>query len=279
VKETAVVIPGLVALVWWGSARRPRRRTLATLVAIVAAYAVFRLASGIPASYVPELSRYFVKQLAVEPFASLGAPWTAKWAETHPLASAGRALAILGLVLAGLLTGTRHTRRLRVGLAASAWVLIAVLPVFTLFHVADDLQGSRYLYLPGVGFALLLAALGGHAAALTPRSLAPAALAGVTLVLVVPSAPAVRFEEARWQAAARARDAILGRIGEASPPDGCASFAAEGLADNVEGAYVFRNGLPEALAERPRPRVEASQGSAACRIAWDGRALSIAPVR
>ena len=282
VKETAVVIPALVGLAWWGGARRPRWWTLATVVAVVAGYTGYRVSAGLPSSYFPELSRYFVKQLMVEPFASLGAPWTASWADAHPLVAVGRSLAIVGLLFLGLATWTRQADRFRAGLAASAWVLIAILPVFTLFHVADDLQGSRYLYLPGVGFALLLAVLAGQAAALTSRPLAPAVLAGVALVLMTPSLPAIRFEEARWKEAARARDAILGGIEQRAPIDGCGSFAAEGLADNVDGAYVFRNGLPQALAARRRPPIETADGrrpSRACQVTWDGQALAIVPLR
>jgi hypothetical protein len=106
-------------------------------------------------------------------------------------------------------------------------------------------------------------------------------LALAALVLITPSLPAVAAETARWAEAARARDAILARVDSEVPPDGCASFVAEGLADNVEGAYVFRNGLAQASAIHGHPLAEAPPPTTttACEVRWDGHNLSIAPVR
>lgn len=269
VKETSVVVPALVGIVSWASVpgRRRQHGTLAAMAAVVVVYAVYRVSAGIPAAYGQGVSRYFLKQLIVEPFATLGAPWSATWMRAHPLQSVVRALLILAPLAARFTAWRRDAAGLRRAATAAAWVLLAVLPVFSLFHVAPDLQGARYLYLPAVGFSVLLAVLAGEVAATLPHRSAAPAFAAALLALVLPSFAAVRSEAMRWNAAARVRDQILATL-DSQSLSRCGSLAAEGLADNVEGAYVFRNGLSEAAAGRVGGAAGPSDSQGRCRVIW-----------
>jgi len=269
VKETAVAIPVLAWLAAWASpyriGRGTRRRTLFAMTTVAILYVAIRVAAGIPSDYSQGVGRYFFKQLAVEPFASLGTPWSTAWAQAHAWAGLSR-IVIIALIAAGFLTWRRRDGRFMVAVVSAAWVFVAVLPVFSLFHVSATLEGSRYLYLPAAGFALLMASLLGDLSRRVSVALAPIAIGVGVAVLAAPSLAAMRVELARWNEAATLRDQILTSYVKVVPPEFCSSFVAEGLVDNVDGAYVLRNGFAQALKE-----MGAAAGSGAesrCRISW-----------
>jgi hypothetical protein len=281
-KETAVVVPALAALAMWASGLRitdpARVRMLGALAAICAVYAAFRLSVGVPATYGEDIVRlYFVKQLIVGPFAALGAPWTVPWVASHPVAALVRSLAVLALVTGGLLTWRRNSPDFKRAAACAAWVFIAILPVFSLFYIGPSLEGSRYLYLSAAGFAIMVAVLAGNFAAAHPRPPAPVLFVAVLLAATAPTIPALSHEIRRWSEAARVRDAILARAREDRSLASCRSFVTAGQADNVDGAYVFRNGLVQALAAERSPGMRGLEPGRACRLVWNGEDLSVAP--
>jgi hypothetical protein len=269
VKETAVAIPVLAWLAAfaspYGIGRGSRRRTLFTMTTVGILYVAIRVAAGIPSEYAQGIGRYFFKQLIVEPFAGLGAPWTTAWSQAHPWAGLTRIL-FVALIAAGFLSWRRRESRFAVAAVGAAWVLVAVLPVFSLFHVSATLEGSRYLYLPAAGFALFAASLLGNLASRVGSSIAPVVVALGVVVLATPSLAATRVELARWNEAARLRDQILTSYVKIVPPDFCSTFVAEGLVDNVDGAYVLRNGFGQALKEMGAPIADAA--GPPCRISW-----------
>lgn len=269
VKETAVAIPVLAWLAAWvtpyGIGRGTRRRTLFTMTTVAILYVAIRVAAGIPSGYSEGIGRYFFKQLTVEPFAALGAPWSSSWSQAHPWAGLSRIL-IVALVAAGFLIFRRRDGRLAVAAVSASWVLVAVLPVFSLFHVSATLEGSRYLYLPAAGFALLLAVLLGAVAHQMKASIAPLVISLGVVALVIPSLAATSVELARWSEAAKLRDQILTSYVKVVPPDFCSTFVAEGPVDNIDGAYVLRNGFAQALKEMGAP-LDPGSGSP-CRVTW-----------
>ncbi len=112
--------------------------------------------------------------------------------------------------------------------------LLSILPMINLGVVPNDTEGERFLYLPSV-FACLMVA---------------PALAGLSrqaLTLVLPGVSALSLailmaSNANWAAAARiTRSVVLD-----APPRHPAETVIATLPDNLNGAYVFRNGLPEA---------------------------------
>jgi hypothetical protein len=274
VKETAVVIPVLAGVVAWaappGLKRGTARWTLAVMMLVAILYAVYRLSFHIPSTYGQGVGRYFAKQLIVGPFATLAEPWSSRWMEAHPFASLARALVIVGLLVAGFLSWRRGEAAFRCAAALAAWVLLGVLPVFSLFYVSPTLEGSRYVYLPASAFAMLLALLMGALVRTTLRTLAPALIGVLFLVFAVPSVMALVAENARWNDAGRLRDAILGQVVENGDLASCRSFTVAALADSVDGAYVFRNGLDQALAARRAGESTGRAPTERCLLTWVG---------
>jgi hypothetical protein len=234
-----------------------------TTVAIL--YVLVRVAAGIPSGHTQGIGRYFFKQLAVEPFAGLGAPWSAAWSQAHPWAGLSR-IVIVALVAAGFLVLRKRDGRFGVAAVSAAWVFVAVLPVFSLFHVSATLEGSRYLYLPAAGFALLMAVLLNLVVQRFRAPIAPFVMALGVVVIAIPSLAATRVEVARWNDAAKLRDQVLTSYVKVVPPGFCSTFVAEGLVDNIDGAYVLRNGFAQALKEMGAP-TDPAAGSP-CRVAW-----------
>jgi hypothetical protein len=276
VKETAIVIPVLAALVLAAHdgirLGRKQRIAVAWLAAVSAGYALARVVVGVPSSLL-DISdwRYFVKQLVANAFATAGAPWTDDWGRTHAGVALMRAAAIVVLLGTAFHGWRRRDVTFRAAAACAAWVLAAAAPALSLFYVGPNLEGARYVYLAAAGFAILLAVVAGLAAdrvTILPRAI------GITLVtalLAAPFLPAIRSDVRRWQAAATLRQAVLERVRADADHAMCTRFDAEGEADSVSGAYVFRHGLAEALGLADTTRV------VSCRVTLNDGALSVTP--
>jgi hypothetical protein len=271
VKETAVVIPALAFGVVWASPQgitRVQRLTLVAMSSAAAVYAVYRLSSGILSDYARGVSQYFLKQLVVEPFATLAEPWSAAWMRLHPGLAFTRGAAIITLIAAASWSWRRGDAVFRRALVLGGWVLISVLPVFSFFHVSATLEGSRYVYLPAAGFSMLLATLMAELARRATRGFASLVVGALVVVLAGPAALAIRPEVARWLEAGRTRDAILESYVDLMSSARCRSVVTEGRADNVDGAYVLRNGFSQAIARRASLAYDGGQPAYNCRISW-----------
>lgn len=259
-KESAIVLPGLLILAsaaWQRSTliRRDRLSTVALAGALAVAYVVARAsASPVVSTYVRSSPpvRYLAQELLLRPFTGLALPLradTGPGGDTHLVAAS--VVLLVGVTLSSVVRPPRSEgptcrRAARTVLFALAWVLVCSLPPLQHFEVHPDLQGSRYLYLPCVGFALLLStafACGGAA-----RQTAAAAILGVLL-----AAYGNRLVEERqiWFEAAGVRDSLLGQATALAGSRPCRSVFASGAADNWRGVYVFRNGREVPLSELP----------------------------
>jgi hypothetical protein len=252
VKETAVVIPVLSGLVIFGRdglrVSRRQRSVLAALAVVTAIYVVARTTAGLPSSFLAVSDwQYFTKQLMASSFAALGAPWTEDWGRLRAGHALLRSIAILALVAAAFFSWRRSDETFRTAAACAGWVLAAILPVFSLFYIGPQLEGARYLYLPAAGFVILLALLIGIALDRVGPRWRGGAIGLLTAGLAVPILPAIRSDIGRWQAAAATRQDVLERVADQADRWACTTFTAEGQADSVSGAYVFRHGLAEAL--------------------------------
>jgi hypothetical protein len=225
-------------LVWASTGRIARglqRHALVAMLAMAVVYGIFRAASGLAAGFGEGVSRYFFKQLIVEPFAALGEPWSAAWMQSHPLAACLRAGIIVALLTAAFWSRRRGDPAFRRASACGAWVVISVLPVFSFFHVSATLEGSRYLYLPAAGFVLLVTGLAADVFERSPTR--SAVTVGLMLViLAVPAVAALQNEQQRWTAAAQLRDQVLASFVELIPGSQCVSIAAEGTASHKPSA-------------------------------------------
>ena len=200
-KATAVVFPGLAALVAFRLAWRDRRVKLglaglaATGLLLAGILAREAAATGILSGQtVPVWLRVLTYGKAAAWYARmLLVPWPLSVIHdvgpvTSPLDPG--ALAALAVIAALVVLGVRHARRYPVLVFSLAWFLVAIVPVSGLLP-APNLVAERYLFLPSVAFALAAAwlvvdasALRGHAAAVVAASAIAILHAGVVAVRV-----------------------------------------------------------------------------------------------
>ena len=254
-KETGVVAPLLIVLaaaLGPAEQRRITARTAAIAMVIAVAYVAWRSVGDFPPPAMPEAG--FIKhKLLTRPFGALGFG-----IHRDVLASA----AWIGLIAAVCWpivlarAAWRWDARVFTMLAfATAWVLVSVAPLLTMFFVSETLEGARYVYL---GSAMWTVGIVSLIAGVSPRITAPAA--GILMLLIVASASLVFAHQRPWLRAAATRDRVLAAA--VTAPAECNLVAATGLPDTEAGAYVFRNGFADAMTPRPM-----SSGVVPC--AWD----------
>jgi len=216
----------------------------------------------------PSTTRRGIKRFLTEPFGTLGSPWNAVDLTRWPIIGLLSCLVILAFVVAIVVKGVRATgdRRLFVLLPC---VLAAVAPVGRYFFVDADLAGSRYLYLPCVFWVLFL----GYLVEITTPSrpsLRAFWLAATVAVITTWTVGTIRHQM-NWRLAGETRDRVLAAVRSTVQQSPCPTIAVDNVPDNVDGAYVFRSGLPEAvdregLHVRLVPAAEATADT--CRVVW-----------
>lgn len=265
-KETAVAVPILMAVAlfmkfgfWWVDGYR----AMMWCAALAAVYVAWRAAVWLPSGTFPPLSGYAAKELLSRPFAALAMPYHERVVRTAPVlvALSVAILPVLFAVRASLPGAVRLHASLLGG--TTLWVLAAVAPVFTILFIAPDLQGARYMYLPSAAWTILVASLSQE-----PRKwLRRCTFATGALWLIFLTA-SVRIHTTPWIEAARVRDRIIASV--VSQASNCSAIVVDRPLDNIDGAYVFRNGLPQALASNGmRVHVRAAgdvEAAAACRV-------------
>lgn len=266
-KETAVAAPVLALLI--AIRRRPQWQAalvpIATLV-VAAAYATWRVATA-PAGAGPIVpSRYAAKQMISVAFSSLAVPITSGEIASHPALGIAAALLIIGLVAGAVLRAAGNRAEFPAALRGAAWALVAILPVNALFFVDHNLQGSRYLYLPACGWAMLVAALA------TALPIGRRVVAGTAAMVAVVGIADIHLHLVDWQIAARTRDVVLAAARAALDAQPCRPVAFAEIPDSSGGAYVLRNGFVEAMTLSGVPPGSAIVGHAggACTVTWDG---------
>jgi hypothetical protein len=150
------------------------------------------------------------------------------------------AIALPGLATLALMRQPLRRAACFSGLAA-LWIVASVVPIAGVFAIANDLEGTRYIYAAAVAWSLLLAA--GVESVRTGRR--PAAALVLPTLLVVTAASLTWRQQRPWQDAATIRDAILPVI--AAVPAECARVFVASLPDTHDGAHLARNGVPQAL--------------------------------
>jgi Tfp pilus assembly protein PilF len=110
---------------------------------------------------------------------------------------AGLVLSLLFVVAAlGLIF--RGTSRWPLPSFAAAWVFVTLLPVLNLRGVGANVFTERYLYIPSLGFCLLVAWLAAEAFTRIPGRLAHAAAVVATVAIVIASVMQVRARASDW---------------------------------------------------------------------------------
>ena len=260
-KETAIVTPVLILLDAWARGERSKRLHIevGALILIAGLLGVFRLSIASAAVRQP-VTKYIVQRWIFGTFAGLAVPWHVALIQQMPFVPISLVALVLVLMCAIAATGADR-RQVRTAIAGAAWSLIATGPTLMFFFVSPNLQNSRYLYLSTAGWALLLAS-----AITAARSRALRfAVSGALLVIVGLGAFGVHRQLGPWQRAAEERDAVEDAA-RARLPD-CHSVAITNPPDSVEGAYIFRNGLSEALLDDVGVTLNANS-QPTCTINW-----------
>jgi hypothetical protein len=123
--------------------------------------------------------------------------------------------------------------------AAIVFLLIPLVPVGAMFFVAPDLEGARYLYLPSVGWSILVVAIASDS-----RSVAVSSIGAIAVLLAL-SVFGTRIHLGMWNAAAQLRDRIEAEV--SAQAASCPTLAVSNVPEALRGAFVFRNGIREAL--------------------------------
>jgi protein O-mannosyl-transferase len=250
-KEVAVTWPLLLAGVWWAAPAEARRHVwrfggiLLAGLALLGGYLVLRgalLGSILPA----DLSSLLVPRLGLAPISLMTylgwLLWPFRFSFVHviPAPTAWldpRTLAgILGLAvwLSTLYPLARHHRAAALG---AGWTLAALLPVANLIPIPGFVAAERYLYLPSVGFCLLVACLVARAWSLASRPALRRTLEGLGLAALIAFAVAIQLRTDQWADPLQAFE----RMAEAAPT----SFFVQG---NLGLEYLKRGRIPEAVA-------------------------------
>jgi hypothetical protein len=123
------------------------------------------------------------------------------------------------------------------------------------------------LYLALGGWCLFLAMLAADEA----RRVVRFALASIAVAMVAVGAVGVRHHLRAWLDAAALRDRVLASAVESVQQAACSHAQFTEAPDSIRGAYLFRNGLDEAL--RARGVTVSPAAPARCRFAWNGSAF------
>jgi hypothetical protein len=269
-KETAVIAPLLILIDGWCRRALTRAHVVDGLAMTAAGmiYGLVRMASAASLTDTA-LTKYAVQRYVFETFGGLALPWHANLLADSPRAGVLQCLLIVVLIGA-FVVGSRHgNRALRAVVGFAAWSLVGTLPAFSLLFIAPDLEGSRYLYLSSVGWAVMLVSLA-HPAGSQPgyrRLFAGTVILGLLLL----GTYATRFHLVPWEQAASLRDQVQeGARAALSQNPSCRTVTFDDIPESVDGAFVLRNGIQEALGTRLGVVVSDTTGSTAdCRFRWD----------
>jgi hypothetical protein len=146
-------------------------------------------------------------------------------------------------------------------------VFVGVLPVYSMFFITRDLENARYLYLSTAFWVLAVVGLTAPLAA----SRTGFATVGVLGLAVAAGVAGVQWHLGAWREAAGLRDRVLSAAQAVIERAPCRAVSLAGVPDSVRGAYVFRNGLTEAVTLRTGADARSRPGD--CLFLWDGSAF------
>ncbi len=265
-KEAAVALPVLGALL--AIRRRVAWIAISASAALCAIYALIRASDGgVPLG--DGSWRYLAKELLGRPFGALGEPWTTADVSAMPLLLGVVVPIGFAVLIAGHAAGRYGSWR---SLSSAAWVVAGAAPVLAYFFVAPDLSGSRYAYLPLVGWSILVAeAAQRQGSAIAGR----VATAWVLCLLVLWGVGGQRRLDAYVEAAAL-RDRVFASATRVVGATACETVVLADAPSVHAGAYVWRNGLPEAMAAATGRQVTTQADRVVpvgCAFVWRGSAF------
>jgi hypothetical protein len=263
-KESAICLPALWFVCRFPEWRRAgiERREIAAVAAVCACcagYVGWRLAADLPMFGAPSLTRYVLKEQVSRTFGTLAVPFADRILHLHPWTGILTSLTAITLGFA-VASGRRSTRQI-IALQGLLWCLVASAPTIGFLLIGADLDGTRYLYLPLVGWGVFMGAaceqLAGHR--ITFRVML--SLLGATVAIALVQAQLTMGD---WSRAALERDRLLAEAVAAADRAHCGRVTVAGLPPRYRGAQLFNNGFAEALGDLG-PRVG---GERTCQFEW-----------
>ena len=246
-KESAYVFPALLMLtlaVCPGASRQDAKRTLPFWALAIILFAIRWWALGGIGGYIdPRTGKPEAFSLGMLPITKALALriWSALYFPVNWSIEPSRGLGIafaLSVALTVCLLWTVSLERRRI-LFAVAFVLISSLPAIHQLLIGGDLQKSRLLYLPSVGFCVML---GFAVEGLRPkRAMLPAAL-----VLLAFHLSCLQHNERIWRQVASVADSTCSQIIQQITPS-TKGIVIQDLPGSLDGVYFLRNGLGSCL--------------------------------
>lgn len=242
-KETAVVLPLLAVVVVlpdWRRLSRTIRIDIVVVATATLAYGAVRAWDAGDAADALSVDRYSAQRALFTSLGALAAPW--RPGEAHAPTVVVAALLLMALLARAFTTASRHS--MQAASLGALWVIVAIAPVMSSLVIGADLEGARYLYAASIGWALVMAGLGGAQTRFGTVARWPLVVAAG---LAMHAAFGARAHLGPWTDAARLRDVVLASARADPRLAACGTVHIAGLPDAVAGAYVFRNGAREAF--------------------------------
>lgn len=265
-KETAAIGPLLIATDAWVRKSFSKRliRDLLLITTVLAAVMMLRIwLQGTPA--LPPITKYRLQRVLFDSFASLVAPWHAGLFGSASVIFSFSQLSAILLFAAFFLT-SGSARATRAVVAGAVWILASLIPAVPLFYISPSLEGSRYLYLPAVGWALILVVAAAEIAAVR-RHLRILVLSFIGVMIGI-GGLASRVHLRPWTQASALRDVVLSAASTNRSMHECDVVSVQGLPSSTNGAYLFSNGAREAFADIGL-NVYIREESGACTFRWN----------
>jgi hypothetical protein len=266
-KESAIVIPLLAIVLWLDFARVRRTPGLSILlggVVVCVVYIAMRMTFvAVPDSYALEPTRYLIKEALARPVATFALPWTTAVFNSWPVIPflwVVTCILVIALFAWSRNTGIKPEVIARCLVAA----LVAVLPLYSILFITSDLENGRYLYLSSAFWVVALVGM-----AIVPGRLNRVS-SFVFIAVIAVSVVGVQVHLAPWREAARVRERVLAAARDVLATTPCAAVTLGGAPDSVRGAFVFRNGLSEAISSSTKAVPAAPSTEIGCHFRWTG---------
>jgi protein O-mannosyl-transferase len=266
-KETGVIAGPLFLLVHWARWGRFDRSAIvlgAAQAVLAGTYALVRELTGrLDHRLTPTIDLDGIGRLVSGIGRALLVPLHRDVIVAYPLLAIVCAVLMVSVLAVWIVRRRQSPDVVRIAVLAVLGTLLCVAPTIRLFGITSDLQGTRYVYLASAWWSIALASALLDGWRTTSARLAAGTIA---VVVVLGAAIATRAHLEPWTTARGERDRILLQL--ISLPTSCRQVAATAATDNVAGAYVFRNGLNEALATLGRSFewVDETRASEECRV-------------
>ncbi len=171
---------------------------------------------------------------------------------SHNILSKIYPAAVVASIIFASLNGLIPVKHRRAFVFLAGWLVLCLVPVYKLFNIGSDLQGSRLAYLATVPLSMLLTFGVLETGKLIKNKLASLAPVAVSSLLLVLATIVLWTNNLPWKAAGEENNAIRAELQKLySNLDGDPEVMLLGLPDQINGAYTCRNSL-DGMTKKPQ---------------------------